>query len=261
LNAHLLLTKYRSRHKDSSLYQIAANNEGGSRSSLLQNIKKQYEDAFKTMPEWYLFRYEQHYMTHNEQDQQLDIRCKSTFITGQGQPSVAETHFALHPIYGFPFLPGTMLKGAAAHYCHQHLGKQDSAFKEGGDYYIMLFGSQEQSAGIHYHDAWPTPSSIGKALCLDVLTPHHQAYNSQQPDRELKERTGIDMISSPRDDDSPVPIPFLSTTGTYRILLTAEQGREDSDGWLEIAMKLVQEVAATEGLGGKTNSGYGRFGV
>ncbi|MFF2908706.1 type III-B CRISPR module RAMP protein Cmr6 [Paenibacillus sp. NPDC057934] len=211
--------------------------------------------------EWYELLFAQYYdrlSPSSAESYTCILSSLSALTIGQGQPSVLETHITLHPIYGVPYLPGTVLKGVAAHYCNRYLGQMDERFCSGGDYYNQLFGSTTQMGSICYHDALVTPETVGTALRLDVLTPHHQKYNQI---RITKEQQVVSSDAAPHDDDSPVPIPFISVNADFKLQLTyigmSAQARE----WLDIAGEILTAAVQQEGLGGKTNAGYGRFKV
>ncbi|MFC3749083.1 type III-B CRISPR module RAMP protein Cmr6 [Paenibacillus sp. GCM10012306] len=180
----------------------------------------------------------------------------SALTIGQGQPSVLETHVTLHPIYGVPYLPGTALKGVAAHYCHRYLGQVDNKFQTGGDYYNQLFGSTDRMGSICYHDALVTPETVGTALRLDVLTPHHQKYNQIQISQN---QWAVSSDAAPHDDDSPVPVHFISVRADFKLQLSYTGDSAQAREWLAIAGEILTAAVQQEGLGGKTNAGYGRF--
>ncbi|RIE05377.1 type III-B CRISPR module RAMP protein Cmr6 [Cohnella faecalis] len=184
--------------------------------------------------------------------------CASSVITGQGQSSVLETHLTVHPVYGFPYFPGTMIKGAAAHYCHRVLGAQEERFRENGDYYTMLFGSKEQASVIQYEDAWPDPECAETGLCHDVLTPHHRNYQSLKTGGEKHSDAALADFA-PRDDDSPDPVHFLAVKGRFTFKLTIDPEVREAEKWLPVAEKIVKAMLNREGLGGKSSSGYGLF--
>jgi len=75
-----------------------------------------------------------------------DIESKGFFRTigrmviGLGGENVIETGLTLNHTYGTPMIPGTALKGLAAHYCNQTWGAADEKFRVGGDYHQAIFG-------------------------------------------------------------------------------------------------------------------------
>ena len=184
-------------------------------------------------------------------------------VVGLGTESVLETGLRLHYTYGTPLVPGSALKGLAAHYCHTVLGADNPEFKyvgefcgqDGklvrrmGDYHRMLFGSNESSGIISFHDAWISPEAIraGEGLLLDVMTTHHPDYYSGSGD------------SAPHDAEDPTPIHFLSTRGAFRFVLESEDSGEDGLRWRDYTLEFLKQALVSWGAGGKTSSGYGRF--
>ncbi|MNC44855.1 hypothetical protein D3C75_937790 [compost metagenome] len=161
-----------------------------------------------------------------------------------------ETNLAVHRNYGVPYLPGTALKGLAAHYASEILGEKHSGLRKDGQDYAVLFGHQENSGFIRFHDALITPDTAEASFRHDVLTPHHQNYNGS---------LSSDKHPAPRDDDSPSPIPFLTAAGDFRIALSCEGFSEDTASWLKLAQMILSAALQHEGIGAKTSVGYGRM--
>lgn len=262
MNLHLELTKLEGSLKNSKLKMTLNKNgkrqedkEGSKKKEFYKQLVSSYTQSWKKPPLWYKQRLEQYDKSLATLNcRKLMISGISPLVIGHGQISVLETHLTLHKIYGVPYIPGTAIKGVAAHYCHQYLGRKNPAFKEGGDYYNVLFGSQEEASLIHYHDAFPTLETVSNAIDLDVLTPHHQKYNQIVLNQNQPEKA-----HAPRDDDSPVPIYFLSVKADFQVILTSESQLHEDEEWLAIAEKITIQAIQQEGLGGKTNAGYGRF--
>lgn len=176
----------------------------------------------------------------------VDLATEGRLIVGLGSENVLETGIRLHQTYGMPIIPGSALKGLAAHYCDQVWGLAQPRFKTTeGDYHRLLFGSTDDSGCIIFHDAWLTPGSP-RPLRLDVMTPHHPKW--------------LDGSVAPTDFDSPTPLPFLSVMGTFRIVVSW-RGPEHPQAktWTERAKELLCEALQEWGVGGKTSSGYGRL--
>ncbi|WP_195572556.1 type III-B CRISPR module RAMP protein Cmr6 [Paenibacillus sp. 1001270B_150601_E10] len=249
MNAFLELTKLNDDYRKRGVLKAFLEGAGdGKRSFYIQLIEK-YRKEWTLVPEWYsqrMKRYETS-LTHSSYTRFI-VQNQSALVMGQGQSSILETHVTLHRIYGVPYLPGTAIKGVTAHYCHRYVGEEHVEFRIGGKYYNLLFGCEDQASRIHYHDAFPTEDTIGQALVLDVMTPHHHEYNLNG-----------ESMKPPRDDDSPVPIPFLSVRADFQVLLSCESVNEDSVALLGLAQKLVVAAMEHEGIGGKINAGYGRF--
>lgn len=156
-----------------------------------------------------------------------------------GSESVLETSVCLHRVYGVPYLPGSALKGLAAHYAHNEL---DEKWDEDSEAYRIMFGSTADAGYVNFYDALYVPGSghDGQALWPDIITVHHPDYYR-----------GKNV--PPADWDSPTPIPFLSATGDFLIALSGP------DEWVETAFKFLSLALKELGIGAKTSSGYGRM--
>ncbi len=60
----------------------------------------------------------------------VDLATTGRLIVGLGSESVLETGIRLHHTYGMPIIPGSALKGLAAHYCDQIWGPTKKDFKK-----------------------------------------------------------------------------------------------------------------------------------
>jgi CRISPR-associated protein Cmr6 len=156
-----------------------------------------------------------------------------------GADSVLETSIALHHTYGVPFIPGSALKGLAAHFADQHL---EAHWKKNQDAHTIMFGTTDAAGYVTFFDALFVPDSgkQGKMLWKDVITVHHKEYyqSGDQP---------------PADWDGTTIIPFLTTSGSFLIALAGP------DGWVEKAFDILALALEKEGIGAKTSSGYGRM--
>lgn len=179
-------------------------------------------------------------------------------VVGIGSESVLETGLRLHHTYGLPIIPGSALKGLASHYCHDVWGQshaetppeENRLFRRGSSHHSLLFGTTDDGGVITFHDALITPESLKDgALRLDVMTPHHPQWQHNEV--------------PPTDFDSPIPVSFLSVSGTFEISVSwagpVATPSDQSEAWTALSMKLLREALAEWGVGGKTSSGYGRL--
>lgn len=259
MNAYLALTQsgWNSDGKGICLETVVKNSKEKYRfyQELIAAYKRGWADGKSG---WYQICYDRYYIGSNFGGCTVlgfTVKSETPLAIGHGAASVLETNFSLHPIYGVPYLPGTALKGLAAHYAHSVFGRTYPALnREGGDYGV-LFGTQRFAGFIQFHDALITPNTACGALRQDVLTPHHQSYNGIVIDHFDPNK----KYAAPRDDDSPSPIPFLTAYGSFRIVLTCEGEPERAKSWLELAKTVLAEALEHEGIGAKTNTGYGRL--
>lgn len=168
---------------------------------------------------------------------------------GLGNESVVETGTTLHRTYGTPVIPGTALKGLAAHYCDSVWGAVDARYKEGGEFHREMFGVTLDAGHITFHDAWILPACLGAGLVTDTMTPHHGDYYMGKDDQH-----------PPSDFDDPVPVAFLAVTGTFHAAVTCDGEGAEAEKWAVRALELLKTALREWGVGGKTNSGYGRMG-
>lgn len=158
---------------------------------------------------------------------------------GLGNASTIENGCTFHHTYGVPIIPGSSLKGLASSYASQKL--TDGLWTRGKSAHEVLFGSTESAGYVTFFDALPKPGKW--KLHRDVMTVHHQDYyqNASKP---------------PADWDNPIPIPFMTASGTFLVALYA---MPEARAWAEAGLGILRHALADEGIGGKTSSGYGRL--
>lgn len=174
-----------------------------------------------------------------------EATVQGRMVVGLGAESVLETAIMLHRAYGVPYIPGSALKGLAAAAAHKHLEdpKWRKLGEDGkiGEWHHILFGDQEASGYVTFHDALWIPNGERFPLDLDVMTVHHPDYYQGS--------------SPPSDCDSPNPVAFVSARGRYLLALTGPKE------WASTAMNLLVEALENDGIGAKTAAGYGRLTV
>ncbi len=175
--------------------------------------------------------------------QMREALVKGRMIVGQGDESVVETSISLHHTYGVPYIPGSALKGLAANYARQRLGED---WQLGSSAYKVVFGDTDDAGYITFFDALYIPDTGHgrQALHPDIITVHHQKYYQGG--------------EAPRDRDNPIPVPFLSATGTYLIVLAAPDLQPRNE-WIARTFDILEHALKDLGIGAKTSSGYGRM--
>lgn len=185
-------------------------------------------------------------------------------VPGLGIPSVFENGIALHHIHGFPYIPGSSLKGIAQDYAlKMEMAKEDSPE------FIAVFGKQTtaekkdkdfkaQQGKAIFFDAIPLMEGekSEEILTLDVMTPHYSEYYKSKG------------VQSPGDYLKPNPIVFLTVkegVSFYFYLLASDIKNADSGIAIEAkdilcyAEKWLKGALSSLGAGAKTSSGYGYF--
>jgi CRISPR-associated protein Cmr6 len=172
----------------------------------------------------------------------ISLATDSRLIIGLGGTSVIETGMTLHPLYGFPYLPGSGLKGLARAYAEIAVEPKPS-----GEELKEIFGSEDKKA--------PAPDNIqGRVffmdglplqfpkLDLDIMNPHYgEYYRGEKP---------------PADYLNPVPVTFLAVAAgqpfSFAVFSRNKDLTEKAKSWLIGGLTEL-------GAGGKTNVGYGYF--
>jgi CRISPR-associated protein Cmr6 len=186
---------------------------------------------------------------------ELEMETAGRMVIGLGSNTILETGLTLHPIYGFPYLPGSALKGLARAYFFadttepvkdvNRAKKQLAEFDQRLDVMQLFGGSNERDSrvgSVIFFDGLP----VGKpVLEVDIQTPHYAKYYGGKN-------------TFPTNTEAPVPISFLAVGAgaRFRIHLAA---REQEVGQLERAEQYLTKGLELLGLGGKTAAGYGRL--
>jgi len=175
-------------------------------------------------------------------------RAEARILSGLGGAHPMEVGFAFHPLYGFPYLPGSGLKGVARAWA-ELTGQPADKIK-------LVFGSESkderqakehQQGDVIFLDAYAiTPPRLE----VDILNPHFPDYY-REPKKHL-----------PTEWQSPNPVNFL-TIGVgnreedrpvFQFALVARM-----DEALRLAQEWLERGLEQLGFGGKTASGYGYF--
>jgi len=172
------------------------------------------------------------------------------FVTGLGRKGALEVGFHFHPLYGFPIIPGSGLKGVARTWALLGEGKDEEDPE-----FVAVFGraakkgepeSAGRTGGAVFFDA-----VLGGPikLELDVINPHYPDYyrpNDRQP---------------PANWQSPVPVYFLAVpAGTRFHFAVGWRGSGDSHAH-GLAMEWLKAGLRDVGVGAKTGAGYGYWEV
>jgi CRISPR-associated protein Cmr6 len=171
------------------------------------------------------------------------------FVSGLGMANPLETNLVLHRIGGFPYIPGSSIKGAVRAYAELELLEQGvqprrpqaraAEFSAQERDLLEVFGAQDQAGKVIFFDALPV---TGTTLELDVINVHYPAYYQQG--------------EPPADWQDPVPVLFLAV-GKATQFTFAVASRDA--GLAGLALRWLQGAVQTTGLGGKTSAGYGYF--
>ncbi len=173
-------------------------------------------------------------------------------VVGLGGQSVLETDLTLEHLSGLPTIPGSALKGLTRTYAAlEESSPPSKKIETDSPDLLRVFGTQEHAGRVIFFDAMPVPPSRppGKMrFAVDIMNPHYPSYYRENGKH------------APSNDQSPVPVTFLTVEGATFAFAVAPRAAGMSDdaaqalGWLKAA---VQKY----GVGGKTSAGYGAFKV
>lgn len=168
---------------------------------------------------------------------------------------------ALHPVYGFAWLPGTGIKGMTRAWAETVWtageADPDEAWMRVRTVFGSAPGSEKEKTGVPsgaqppagfsagrivFHDAWPLE---WPRLERDIVNNHHPKYYQGEGD--------------PGDWQDPTPVGFLSiAAGTEFEFAVSDRLRVD-DNLVPLAAEWLCAALLHAGAGAKTAAGYGRI--
>ena len=169
---------------------------------------------------------------------------------------------AMHPLYGFVYLPGSGVKGMTRAWAEtvwaptqpdpERAWRQiEAAFgwSPGSERHKRVWRPSDvkpppgAAAGrLLFHDAWPLR---WPRLLVDIVNNHHVAYYAGEDD--------------PGDWEDPIPISFLAVGVGQPFEFAISDRTGGDDGLLEGACGWLRDALTVQGAGAKTAAGYGRF--
>lgn len=218
------------------------------------------------------------------QAETLEMVSDWRFVAGLGRKGSLETGFTFNR-YGFPYLPGSSVKGLARmaalvkvaeslgadklnelNELDEILSKEDDKDGEEDDKkfkkswhrftgqenpsplaitFRLIFGTTDQAGGVIFLDA--IPASLPR-LELDIMNPHYpDYYQGKEP---------------PTNWQSPQPITFLTVAARTPFLFAVGWRRgapKETESLKKAAVEWLQTGLANLGAGAKTSAGYGYF--
>ncbi|MCS7215874.1 MAG: type III-B CRISPR module RAMP protein Cmr6 [Thermodesulfovibrio sp.] len=191
-------------------------------------------------------------------------KCTWRLVIGLGATHPQETSMTLHHIYGFPYIPGSAVKGITRHWAvlkfsyntkeanqkiENIISRVSSALERGENLeievdgikfqeLIEIFGTQKQAGKVIFMDAYPEEDIN---LKIDIINVHYPEYYSGS--------------KPPADWQNPRPVKFLTVEKTsFSFTLLSRDTH-----LLSNAQKLLKEALKHHGIGAKTSLGYGLF--
>lgn len=198
-----------------------------------------------------------------EKGERIVATLKSRLIVNQAGGILENAGLCLHPHFGYPYIPGSAVKGLARHaaWCEWNAEKDEAKKREIASEIVAVFGyptgDETLDSELKSLEQTPCRGSIcflaavpeeKVKLTSDVLTCHHKKYYSP------KEKQSIAL-----DNEEP-NIQFFPTVKegskfTFQLLSL----RESTNQLLAIAKKWLIKAITLYGIGAKTAAGYGWF--
>ena len=167
-------------------------------------------------------------------------------IIGLGGETILETDITLHYLYGIPYIPSSALKGLTRAYVTGEIEEYKSnKIENDNDVVKRIFGSQEHAGTVIFFDAMPDNGKV--AFAIDIMNPHYPEYYGGN--------------KAPTNDQSPVPITFLTVTNTSFMFALAPRNTNEKQHKTDVesVKTWLQDALQKYGIGGKTSAGYGYF--
>ena len=169
---------------------------------------------------------------------------------------------ALHPVYGFVYLPGSSVKGLVRSWAETVWAPaqddKEKAWRQIEEAFGWISGSERHKRGwrpdivaspegastgrLIFHDAYPLH---WPRLTLDVINNHHLKYYAGEDD--------------PGDWENPILVYFLAIGGGEKFEFAISDRKSADHNLLDLACGWLRDALTVEGAGAKTAAGYGRF--
>ena len=169
---------------------------------------------------------------------------------------------ALHPVYGFVYLPGSSVKGLIRSWAETVWAPaqddKEKAWRQIEEAFGWSPGSERHKRGwrpntvaspegaavgrLIFHDAYPLH---WPRLTLDVINNHHLKYYAGEDD--------------PGDWEDPILVYFLAVGADEQFEFALSDRNRGGDDLLETSSGWLRDALTVEGAGAKTAAGYGRF--
>lgn len=197
-------------------------------------------------------------------------KTASRLLIGFGNPSVIETNLELEHIYGFPYIPGSALKGILSNYLINEYftnqkgeASEEKALKDQG--FCDIFGcpkesfyEEERRGKVLFLDSLPNENP---KLEKDIMTPHFgKYYNSegQKPPADYYTPNVIDFLGISKNIEFHFYLGIKKSELKWKISKDSDLETNELS-ILDFVKKKLMEALEFQGLGAKTAVGYGYF--
>jgi len=224
---------------------------------------------FQIKPHFGDFNFSEYCKVYKEKLKELNLKTKTItlkpfwrMVIGLGVDSVYESSLNLHHIYGFPYVPGSAIKGVIRNWVIYNYFHNEEEYKKGGALsnlgFCKIFGSPKESilgehvGSVCFFDAFPKEKP---KITPDIINPHYNPY--------YLDDTGK---TPPADYHNPEPVFFLTVHKTpfeFIFGIKAKKNKpvkingSEANTPLEWVEKWLMGALSQHGIGAKTAVGYG----
>ncbi len=268
-NLNLLFNKYIYNWDENQGYQSK------NKHIFLKTISETFNSKNVSMNKSYEFFIKKWKDTINKMHNSVALTANNlTRLTvGLGNETILENSITLNNTWGFPYIPGSALKGAVrAYYINKiseditelapndiddliSLSDKDFANKNAEiktNKSILsarrIFGTKDKEGAIIFFDAYPTKFPL---LKVDIMNPHFLSYYSNKENNN----------PPPGDWENPVLIYFITVKENQQFLFAYSTRHNYNLDEVDLG-QLKEYIKATlieHGIGAKTSVGYGFF--
>jgi len=188
---------------------------------------------------------------------QMNIQTKWRMVVGMGEANVYENDMTMHQPFGFPYIPGSALKGRirSATIKLYFGGDEDLAKKQ--KWFTDIFGLEKDDDG-----------NKGEVRFLDTYPLNIPTIEADVIENENSEYYKSSGVTPPSGWDKPNPVFFITVSKTtYRMVFMVSKKKDEKIYKIEgkelnltaITEHLVQLTIDEFAFGAKALKGYGRF--
>lgn len=190
-------------------------------------------------------------------------KLKSRLIVNQAGGILENAGLCLHPHFGYPYIPGSAVKGVARHaaWCAWNAAEGDEKVSLARQM-ATVFGSPTGDTGLDAYlkglkcdatrggcVAFFAAVPDGKAnLVTDIVNCHHMKYYGDD-----------NQSAVATDDEAPNPQFFPAVEAGSTFLFTLAPLRGAGEAELKFAKECLIKALTENGVGAKTSAGYGWF--
>ncbi|RKZ23633.1 type III-B CRISPR module RAMP protein Cmr6 [bacterium] len=197
-------------------------------------LKKLVKEELKDLSLPVLKRYAEAVNALKGEKVKMTLEVVEPLIVGAGSSGVLEgAELILYPLYGFPYIPASSLKGIMRTFCEELGDMKEEDIEE-------IFGGEGKRGKLVVMDGIPEDVKLG----VDILTCHYSPYYTKN--------------EPPGDWHKIMPVYFpVVSEGRFVSYLIFQEDCPLKEKLLEVAKNGMELL----GIGAKTRSGYGRMKV